>query len=212
MGTKVFLQNSSGQILKNGSGQFLYNALPSVYQEVEYIASNGTPYLSTVVAANKLFEMDIQFTSNSSRQLMGISGSSSAYFGNNSGTWEKIGTTGTSYSTLDRVTLCYDVGNITASKTNTWIKGATNKFVGSDTNFATASANNLRIFNLAGSGYGCSMKLYSLKVYNASGIALNIFVPCYRKSDSVIGMYDLVENKFYTNAGSGTFTKGDNVA
>ena len=34
------------------------------------------------------------------------------------------------------------------------------------------------------------------------------FVPCYRKSDSVIGMYDLMNNQFYTNAWSGTFTKG----
>lgn len=34
------------------------------------------------------------------------------------------------------------------------------------------------------------------------------FVPCYRKSDSVIWMYDLVNDQFYTNAWSGTFTKG----
>ena len=86
MGAKLFLKNSAGQSLKNSSGQFIYKSLPAAYQEVEYIASNGTPYLSTVTAANKLFELDLQFTSNGSRQLMGISGSSSAYWGNNQGT------------------------------------------------------------------------------------------------------------------------------
>lgn len=79
MGTKLFLRNSNGAILKNASGAFLCKALPATYQEVEYIQSNGTPYLSTVKAANKLFEIDLQFTSNGSRQLMGISGSSSSY-------------------------------------------------------------------------------------------------------------------------------------
>lgn len=36
-------------------------------------------------------------------------------------------------------------------------------------------------------------------------------VPCYRKSDGEIGMYDLVNGVFYTNSGSGTFIKGDDV-
>ena len=37
------------------------------------------------------------------------------------------------------------------------------------------------------------------------------FVPCYRKSDSVIWMYDLVNKQFYTNAWTGTFTKWPDV-
>lgn len=36
-------------------------------------------------------------------------------------------------------------------------------------------------------------------------------IPCYRKSDNEIGMYDTVTQTFYTNAGSGTFTKGQDV-
>ena len=37
------------------------------------------------------------------------------------------------------------------------------------------------------------------------------FIPCYRKSDNVIGMYDLVEEKFYTNQGNGEFLKGRDI-
>ena len=36
-------------------------------------------------------------------------------------------------------------------------------------------------------------------------------IPCYRKSDNVIGMYDVATSTFYTNQGSGTFTKGNDV-
>ena len=37
------------------------------------------------------------------------------------------------------------------------------------------------------------------------------YVPCYRKSDNVIWMYDLVNNQFYTNAGTWTLTKWPDV-
>lgn len=37
------------------------------------------------------------------------------------------------------------------------------------------------------------------------------FIPCYRKSDGEIGMFDLVLQKFYTNEGTGVFLKGSDV-
>lgn len=43
------------------------------------------------------------------------------------------------------------------------------------------------------------------------GVLVTNLIPCYRKSDDVIGMYDTVSDTFYTNAGSGVFTKGANV-
>lgn len=36
-------------------------------------------------------------------------------------------------------------------------------------------------------------------------------VACYRKSDGEIGLYDIVNNVFYTNQGTGTFIKGEDV-
>ena len=53
--------------------------------------------------------------------------------------------------------------------------------------------------------------MYSLKLYNNNNTLLRDFIPCYRKSDGVIGLYDKVEGKFYTNQGSGTFLKGSNI-
>jgi hypothetical protein len=70
--------------INNGTGTFLkgpdVKRLPSNYLEVEYLQNTGTGYINTEISAlNKLFKIDLQFTSNETRQLMGISGSSSAY-------------------------------------------------------------------------------------------------------------------------------------
>lgn len=37
------------------------------------------------------------------------------------------------------------------------------------------------------------------------------FIPCYRKADAEIGLYDIANNVFYTNDGTGTFLKGADV-
>lgn len=53
-------------------------------------------------------------------------------------------------------------------------------------------------------------KLKYLKVDDGSTVVLDL-IPCYRKSDNEIGMYDLVSKTFFTNQGTGTFTKGADV-
>lgn len=53
-------------------------------------------------------------------------------------------------------------------------------------------------------------RIYSLKfIYD--GDIVRDFVPCYRISDNVAGMYDMANGVFYTNSGSGSFTVGPDV-
>ena len=52
-----------------------------------------------------------------------------------------------------------------------------------------------------------SIKIYSAKIWN-DGTLVRDFVPARRESDGVLGMYDLANGQFYTNAGTGTFTAG----
>ena len=61
-----------------------------------------------------------------------------------------------------------------------------------------------------GDTYFGRYKIYSTRI-SEQGILVRDFVPCYRKSDNVIGLYDAVNNILYTNAGSGTFTKGGDI-
>jgi len=51
------------------------------------------------------------------------------------------------------------------------------------------------------------IKLYSFKIYE-NGELVRYMVPCYRKSDNVVGLYDIINSKFYTNSGTGEFIKG----
>ena len=53
-------------------------------------------------------------------------------------------------------------------------------------------------------------KIYSVLLKKDDTIIADL-VPCYRKADGEIGMYDIVSNTFFTNIGTGTFTKGGNV-
>lgn len=48
---------------------------------------------------------------------------------------------------------------------------------------------------------------YSFKIWKGD-TQLRDFIPCYRKSDNIAGMYDIVNEEFYTNCGSGQFLSG----
>lgn len=56
-----------------------------------------------------------------------------------------------------------------------------------------------------------TIKLKSFSYYNKDDVLICDLVPCYRKSDGVIGIYDIVRKTFLTNAGSGSFIKGADV-
>lgn len=54
------------------------------------------------------------------------------------------------------------------------------------------------------------MTIYGVRISQGEEI-IRDYVPCYRKSDGVIGLYDMCTGAFLTNAGTGTFTKGDDA-
>ena len=55
-----------------------------------------------------------------------------------------------------------------------------------------------------------SMKLYTFKIFEEGNLVRN-FVPCFRNADNSVGLYDLVNDTFYENQGSGAFTYGSIV-
>mgnify|MGYP002519323210 CR=1 FL=1 len=52
-------------------------------------------------------------------------------------------------------------------------------------------------------------KIYYFKIYN-DGVLTRDFVPC-RNTNNEIGFYDLVNNQFYPNQGTGTFSAGADI-
>lgn len=63
---------------------------------------------------------------------------------------------------------------------------------------------------LTNSAYLPSLRLYYWQ-YAVNDTLVYDMIPCYRKSDSVAGMFDRVTNTFCMNQGSGTFTVGADI-
>lgn len=184
--------------------------LPDEYQQVEYIESTGTQYIDTGVKLNTTYriETEIKWTPNieNRRQLFGVN-AGTYYWGINRDYKYECGTA--------------NVGVVTAS---------TDKFdkliITREINKETINVNGIddanriesvtadlihTLFGLyLNTGYQCYCTMKYYKIFN-NNIIVRDFIPCYRKSDNEIGLYDLVTNTFFTNQGTGTFLKGNDI-
>ena len=79
-------------------------------------------------------------------------------------------------------------------------------------NFTNATTGAIKIGNRydPSVSYPCWEKIYSSKIY-IDDILVQYLIPCYRIADNEVGMYDLVENKFYNNNGSNLFICGPKI-
>lgn len=186
--------------------------LPQGYQEVEYIESSGTQYIDTgykPTSNNLRIACEFEYTADHSASSVFGSESSGKYsivpwgapkfyVGSSIQLLEQTTALNTKYA-LDAHA---NAGTFTVS-----LNGKTNSASYSGSILTTV---NMGIFCDIIAGVAndfCSMKLYAMYIYD-NGNLVRDFVPCYRKSDNVAGLYDLVNNVFYTNAGSGVFAVG----
>lgn len=80
-------------------------------------------------------------------------------------------------------------------------------------NGETITRNNVgarETFNIFSTGsFASQCRIYSVEYSDDNTSAK--FIPCYRKSDGVIGVYEINSKTFLSNSGSGTLTKGADV-
>ena len=198
-------------------------ALPSGYTQLEYIQSSGTQYINTNFKPNgqSRIIMDCAPTSISSTFCFycarsapsaTVSDTNTLFFASNAYREDYYGQSASTsgyYGANTRIVIDNNKGNIkignysiSNSPVSTlspmpWILMASAKNSGSAVD--TSSLGNY-----------ASMKLYSCKIYNNGTLVRNL-VPA-KNSGGTIGLYDLVNSAFYTNAGSGTFTAGADIA
>lgn len=192
--------------------------LPTEYQEVEYIQSSGTQYIDTGVVATSGFEIDIKINIDT------VTGSMAPilYAHEPSEPYKRNFIAYTSSKKME-----IDAGDKITQTSVTLTGNDVIKASNVENNFyltvngtnytpkVTTDASNLEYSGrtmhlLHGNGYDVgytSGKVYYCKI-TVDGTLVRSFVPCYRKSDNVAGLYDLVNNVFYTNAGSGVFAVG----
>ncbi len=194
--------------------------LPTIYQEVEYVESTGTQYIDTGVIQNRNtnFELEVEPTNVASVQaLFGTrisqtaGGSFNIYILSASDVrWD--------YNKTNTKTIKSKVGQ------KLEIKKINDQFIIESpedsktltiniTDLATTSPITIFTINQDTDGPDqrfAKAKLFNCKIYDGDNL-IREFVPCYRKADDVIGLYDIVNDEFYKNEGTGKFLKGNDV-
>lgn len=215
---KITYQNGFNYELKDKED---CKILPNDYQQVEYIESTGTQWIDTgiipeISAINKpIINIKFRFTDISTLQrVFGVHTNIGQYFqlflnqAPNNSVFGIQAFNGEPYTTLDLNSNIYDLS--INFENDTLISNGETKTLTYSNN--TASPLTIYLFGRNSAGTASTLakiKLYSFE-YQDSTIHKN-FIPCYRKADNVAGMYDLVENKFYTNLGTGNFLKGQDI-
>ncbi len=200
-----------------GTGTFDIPDSLDNYTQLSYIESTGTQYIDTgyVPTKNMKWIMDVQFTAFESNMFNGAWQNNSAVqirYLTTAGVQTRFAapSSNNSYSfdatpsvrhtiVLDLLNLKTSVDGIEQS-----IKSLSDySITHSMYLFANYSS------NTSVEGY-CHQKLYSCKLYDNNTL-IRDFVPVKRNSDNVIGLFDIANNKFYTNKGTGTFIAGTGV-
>lgn len=207
--------NKNGQWIQN---EFNERLLPDGYTQLEYIESTGEQYIDTNFVFDSQTSAFLEFSnaSNSTAEsgfigayqnsigglLFGIYKNSSEYYFRFAygGPWNgntvladlnkhSITLNKNSINKLDNIVLATKLSITTSLNPNKtgyifWTNGGTT--------------------------YKGEFKLHKCKIWN-NNILIRDFIPALRNSDNVAGLYDLVNNEFYTNAGTGTFIIGPKI-
>lgn len=201
--------------------------LPSEYQQVEYIKGTGTQYIDTNFVANggMICNYSVSYENDGAyhEYVVGSHGVSDPY-GRNGGylcdtfgageRWE-LGygdQVDVSYTTIEYNRI-YNVEFSTITG-NAYLKADGTTLI-TDNSTEQINSTNVMVFTnqfmLDTGGDRTTAKVYSIKIYNNQNTLVRDYIPCYRKSDNEIGLYDLVNNIFYVNDGTGAFIKGGDV-
>lgn len=175
----------------------------SDYNVVEYIESTGTQYIDTGLIMEKSttmrMEISAQLTSNGN--WAGVNGymQHQASLGGGSKGLFVVDYNGNTH-----------IENVYFNNTLKYTQDWTSAYSGANNKVAVigmGDKNNTWWTNISANRYAQVGKWYYIKVYR-SGTLVRDYVPCVRNSDGVAGLYDKVENKFYTNSGTGSFGSG----
>lgn len=201
-------------------GNSVQGRLPGEYQQVEYLENNGYQYIDTGIIPNNNTGIDIIYESLKTVPSQYIAGSRK----DNAGTVTYAINGSTSRTDWDiRFDGSAIYSNVARSKSKirtkvslnngngTWI--LTNLDTGESSsidisNQSVTATNNLFLFAYNNIYIHSNLRIYSCKIYDGETL-IRDFIPCYRKNDDVIGMYDLANGVFYENAGTIAFIKGN---
>jgi len=196
--------------------------LPSIYQRVEYIESKGNACINTGITAKPPFKSTIDGiwgtyksgfptmlgTEDNKYNVMFGRGPNGFYIQNGAGSG-----IGYLYSThapdSNRHTFETEVSSTTSTiRVDDTVDSInyTHAQLTSNPMFLFARGNKTSSFTTSDTLF----RLYSFELINDGELVWSA-IPCYRKIDGVIGLYNAVDNRFYENIGTEAFIKGENI-
>ena len=190
------------------------------YQRVEHLDFTGSQYINTGIIPTANTKVETTFkTSTNSRWLFGSRTSTSAtniyavYFNSATLLWYQIRTSGDAKSVDNYFN---KISYLTTTRSEFILNGKTTSGFGTDALGSSTWPMYIGSVNTAGKADGTSGRhfvgeLYSFKIWDGTTLVRD-FVPVVRSRDGVAGLYDMVENKFYTNIGSGSFKTGEVIS
>ena len=176
--------------------------IPKEYQQVLYIESTGTQYIDTgyVFKEKPKIEGKMMITSVADLDIMGTPSATTGCFiidfTSSKIYYRYSSSSSTVIQNAIHTDTWYDFEFSDSVKVNDVVKGTISTY-----NF---SNNNQTFYIGRGRNYGYC-KFQEIKMYDGETLVRDM-LPCYRKTDGEVGMYDIVNHTFYTNeSGNGSF-------
>lgn len=204
----------------------------NLYTELDYISTNGTQYINLGYKAktNTEVRLDVQFVPNINTYVASSTGNGiigrevtvdtnnfSINFGANADQYNHI------FYWIDKTyasgaEVKKNIYDSVLSRSVMIAKSDSATFQGVTHEVATKTANNTENMLLFGNFDSSTNEISSFKRYDTKIYGFQIYegnalvsdmIPCKRNSDNAIGLYDEVNDVFYTNSGTGTFGYGE---
>ena len=178
--------------------------LPEGYTELSYLYSTGAAYINTGISGVFKANFDIKFDPSGTRVLMGQGTGTGQYWGKDASNQPELG---------GGITISSD---LTQRSTVTFEKTSSAAILtANNTTVQRASATTTSPFLLFRTGgrdwasYSGGIALYSCS-FEQNGQQVLDLVPC-ENPDGELGFFDLINEEFYGNAGTGAFIAGPEV-
>ena len=188
-------------IIVHPSSKETANSIPDGYTELEYIQNSESSYIDTEISGLYKATFDIKFGASNSRILMGQGSGVGQYFGKDADNRPELGGgVFINYDFSQRTTAIFEKTSSFAQLTvnNTTVQRSSST---TTAHFYLFRTNSDDWYNFSG-----EITFYGAKFEQNGNTVLNL-IPCKNES-GIIGVYDTINNRFFTNDGEGELLAG----
>lgn len=212
----IFDNNMQKNVKKiaDANGNILWYKVPDGYRKVEYLeSSDGTSRIMTDILPTDTIKAEIKFQLNSThRDSAGVfgafptGGNRFQVFGSSTSLTLGIGGGYNGYNSKDSLSTSTHIAILDGKNRKVSLDGVS-QVATTGTYSSPVGSAELAIFasNQGANRTPDNSKIYFVRIWD-DDILTHHFIPLVRNADDKPGMYDLVNDVFYTNAGTGEFT------